>query len=130
MSALAVAAGRLSIRVRLLVTCAGLALLTGVVGALAMWAFWTMNATLQAAVIQGLPAVTQLLQADGDIQAAVIAERSLMLLKGDAPEARAQVAAHGEHLSRLSERWKSYTGMPAPEAERAQWPTFEAAHRE
>src|SRR5215831_10618404 len=116
MRGVAEAAGRLSIRVRLLVTCAGLALLTGLVGALGMWAFWTMSATLQAAVIQGLPAVTQLLQADGDIQSAVIAERSLMLLKGDAPEARAQAAAHGEHLSRLGERWRSYRGLAAPEA--------------
>jgi methyl-accepting chemotaxis protein len=110
--------------------CAGQALLTGLVGGLGVWAFWTMNASFQAAVTQGLPAVTQLLQADADIQQVVIAERSLMFMKGDTPDARAQIQAHAEHLSRLSDRWPSYTRAAAPEVERRQWPAFEAARQE
>ena len=89
-----------------------------------------MNATFQAAVTHGLPAVTQLLQADADLQSVVIAERSLMFMKGDTPDAKAQINAHREHLGRLSEHWTSYTSTAAPDDERPQWPAFEAARAE
>jgi methyl-accepting chemotaxis protein len=120
----------LSIRVRLVTMCAGLALLTGAVGALGVWAFSTVNATLQAAMTQSLPAVNLLLLADGDIQQAVIAERSLMFMKGDTPEAKSQVKSHAERLSLLDERWKSYTELAPDDEERSRWAAFEGARLE
>jgi methyl-accepting chemotaxis protein len=120
----------LSIRVRLVTICAGLALLTGVVGALGVWAFWTVNATFQVAMTQSLPAVNQLLLADGDIQQALIAERSLMFMKGDTPEAKGQVKSHGERLNSLGERWKSYTELAPDDEERSRRAAFEEARLE
>jgi methyl-accepting chemotaxis protein len=120
----------LSIRTRLMVLCAGLGLLTGVVGGLGVWAFWTVNATLQHATSQALPAVTQLLLADGDIQHAVIAERSLMFMKADTAEAKNLVKLHGERVSALDAHWTRYTELSSDTEDRRRWATFEAARLE
>jgi methyl-accepting chemotaxis protein len=113
-----------------MVICAGLALLTGVVGSVGVWAFWTVNAALQLATIQTFPAVTQLLLADGDILHAVMAERSLMFMKADTPDATRQVQAHRERLSALGEHWKRYTELSPDTEDRRLWAAFEAARRE
>jgi methyl-accepting chemotaxis protein len=120
----------LRIRSKLIATYGGLALITGLVGGWGIWAFSSANGAFQLAVTESLPAVDHLLQIDRDMQEVVVAERSLMFMKQDTPEARAQVKDHGSDLGEAARRWKSYTQIPASEAERALWPQFETAWRE
>ena len=117
----------LSIRTRLIVACGGLALITGLVGGLGLWAFSTVNAAFQVAVTRSLPAVDELLQTDRDMQQAVVAERSLMFMKMDSPAARDQVKAHGDKLQQMTERWKRYTTIPGSAAEQQLRSAFASA---
>ena len=61
---------------------------------------------------QSLPAVDHLLQADRDMQRALVAERSLMFVKLDAPDADEQVKVHADSVTKVAERWKAYIGHP------------------
>jgi methyl-accepting chemotaxis protein len=130
MSDIAQAGGGVSIRTRLLVTCGGLALLSGLVGGLGMWAFGNVHAAFQVAVTRSLPAVEQLLQTDRDMHQAVVAERSLIFMKIDTPGAREQATLHAEALRRAMERWSRYTTMPDSGSEQGRWSAFEAAFRD
>jgi methyl-accepting chemotaxis protein-1 (serine sensor receptor) len=125
-----IAQARLSIRTRLLATCGGLALVSGVVGGVGMWAFWSVNAAFQVAATESLPAVDHLLQADRDMHQAVVSERSLIFMKVDAPAAKEQMRLHADALQQVGQRWSSYTAVPNPEAEREKRAAFEAAYRD
>ena len=83
------AVGKSSLLVRLMASFGALALIAGLVGAVGMWAFSRVNAAFQVAVNQSLPAVTHLVEADRDMQQTVVAERSLMFMRIDAPSAMA-----------------------------------------
>jgi methyl-accepting chemotaxis protein len=107
-----------------------LALIAGLVGTVGMWAFSRVNAAFQVTVNQSLPAVTHLMEADRDMQQAVVAERSLMFMKIDAPSAQEQIKSHRDHLAMVGERWKRYTAIPASDEERGRWSAFEAARSE
>jgi methyl-accepting chemotaxis protein len=117
----------LSIRAKLIAACGGLALITGLVGGWSIWAYSRVNSAFQVAVKESLPAIDHLLQIDRDMHEAVVAERSLMFMKQDTPDAKAQVAQHAEKLAQIGERWKKYAAIPATEAERALWAGFETA---
>jgi methyl-accepting chemotaxis protein len=110
-------------------TCGALALLTGLVGGLGIWAFAHVKGAFQTAVTESLPAVDQLLQADRDMVQVLVAERSLMFMSMATPGAQEQVMAHTAALTRLAEHWEQYTSIPASEAERTLWPDFESARR-
>ncbi len=120
----------LSIRVKLIAACAGLAVITGLVGGGAIWAISSVNAAFQVAVNESLPAVDHLLQIDRDMNEAVVAERSLMFMKQDTPDAKAQVKEHAENLTQIADHWKQYTAIPTNDAEHKLWPLFEAARKE
>ncbi|HSF01509.1 MAG TPA: methyl-accepting chemotaxis protein, partial [Solirubrobacterales bacterium] len=122
--------GRSTLLARLLASFGALALIAGLVGSVGMWAFSRVNAAFQVAVHQSLPAVTHLVEADRDMQQAVLAERSLMFMKLAAPSAREQIKSHRDHLVKVVERWKRYTAIPASDEERGRWSAFEAARSE
>jgi methyl-accepting chemotaxis protein len=119
-----------TIRTRLVVACGALAVITAAVGGVGMLAFSRVNAAFQVAVTESLPAVNHLLQADRDMQHALVAERSLMFMKIDSPAAREQLQAHEESLGRVAEHWRRYTGIPATDEERRRWTAVEAARRD
>src|SRR5919109_2428513 len=102
-----------SIQTRLLMTCGALALLTGLVGGLGIWAFAHVKGAFQTAVTESLPAVDQLLQADRDMVQVLVAERSLMFMSMATPGAQEQITAHTAELTRLQEHWQQYTSIPS-----------------
>ena len=120
----------LSIRAKLIGACGCLALITGLVGGAGLWAFSSASRAFQVAATQSLPAVDHLLQADRDMQRALVAERSLMFGKLGTPDADAQVKVYADSVTKVAERWKAYIAIPAGEAERKLWPGFEAAWKE
>jgi methyl-accepting chemotaxis protein len=120
----------LTIRKKLIATCGGLALITGLVGGWGILAFSRATSAFQLAVTESLPAVDHLLQIDRDMQEVVVAERTLMFMKQDTPDAKAQAKAHADNLAQAIERWKKYAAIPATEAERGLWSKFEAARGE
>ena len=119
--------GRVTIRRKLFAVCGGLALITGLIGGLGVWAFSGGNAAFRVAVDESLPAVDHLLQAGGELQAALVIERSLLFMSPSTPAAREQVAQHGRKLTEVDGRWKKYRAIPAVESERARWSEFETA---
>jgi methyl-accepting chemotaxis protein len=124
------ARGGVSIRTRLLATCGGLALVSGLVGGLGLWAFGSVHAAFQVAVNESLPAIDHLLQADRDMHQAVVSERSLIFMKIDAPGAKEQAKLHGEALRHATERWSQYAAVPSPGGEHERRSAFEAAYRD
>lgn len=119
-----------SIRARLLGTCCGLALLTALVGGLGIWGFATMNAAFQQAANENLPAVSHLVQADRDMQRALVALRTLMFMKSDSPAAQEQFKAHTTSVAQIAEHWKAYLVFPPRAGEGKLREEFEAAQAE
>jgi methyl-accepting chemotaxis protein len=120
----------MTIRRKLIATCGGLALITGLVGGWGIWGFSRATSAFQLAVTESLPAVDHLLQIDRDMQEVVVAERTLMFMKQDTPDAKAQAKAHADNLRQASERWTRYVIIPATDAERGLWARVEAARGE
>jgi len=116
-----------SIRARLLGACGGLALLTALVGGLGTWGFATMNAAFQRAANENLPAVSHLVQADRDMQRALVAQRTLMFMKSDSPAAQEQMKAYTTSFEQIAEHWKAYVVFPARGEETKLRSEFEAA---
>src|SRR5207247_10977873 len=111
-------------------TCVGLALTTGFAGGLGIWAFSRVNGAFQVVATQSLPAVNDILQAERDMQQALVAERSLMFMSMATADTKAQIKVHGAELTQVLERWRAYTAIPAREDERKLWPAFGEAVRE
>src|SRR5262245_55432918 len=103
------------IRVKLMAACGGLALMTIIVGSWGIWAVSGTGAAFQAVVTQSTPALDHLRQIDRDMQETLVAERSLMFIKLDTPDARAQQTRHDEKLRQVAARWTAYTAIPADE---------------
>src|SRR5438034_1058855 len=120
----------LSIRAKVIATCVGLALTTGFAGGLGIWAISRVNTAFQVVATQSLPAMNDLLQAERDMQQALVAERSLMFMSLATPETKQHVKVHAGELAQVLERWREYTAIPASDAERGLWPAFNAAVRE
>ena len=122
--------GRLSIRATLIAGCGTLAAITGLVG---LWLVWTLDhasAAFQVATSQSLPAVDHLLQADRDMQQALVAERSLMFMSGGSPEGARQAEGHATNLREVAEHWRHYTALPAADGERPLRTEFQEAWAE
>src|SRR5437870_1571982 len=120
----------LSIRAKVMLTCVGLALTTGFAGGLGIWAFSRVNAAFQVVATQSLPAVNHILQADREMQQAMVAERSLMFMSMATPEAKEQTKVHAVQLTQVLERWREYSAIPASEAEQKLWPALGEAVRD
>lgn len=117
----------LTIRTKLIAGCGLLAAITGGVGVWGIWAFSGANAAFQVAVRESMPAVSELLQLQRDMQEVAVAERSLMFMNQATPQAQAQVVRHGDNLREVASRWQRYAAVSASPFERAVWPRFEQA---
>jgi methyl-accepting chemotaxis protein len=119
--------GAMSIRAKLIAACGVLALLTAVVGVAGITGLSVITSAFHVVATESLPSVSRLIQADRDMQRAVVAERTLMFVKPGSPAAQEQMRVHTQSLADVAEHWKAYTAFPAPDAERKQWPTFDKA---
>jgi methyl-accepting chemotaxis protein len=119
-----------SVRTKLIVACGLLALITGMVGAIAIWALSSTNGALQVVVNQSISAVDYLEQAERDMIEAQVAERSLMFMKMGTPDAQGMVKEHEDNLTQVEEGWKKYTAIPAGPMEKELWAPFEAAWKD
>ncbi|HSC70793.1 MAG TPA: MCP four helix bundle domain-containing protein, partial [Candidatus Methylomirabilis sp.] len=77
-----------------------------------------------------LPALDYLVEADRDMQQALVAERSLMFLRQASDEAAAMRKDHAENLRQTTDGWNKYKAISADEAERKLWPDYEKAYAE
>jgi methyl-accepting chemotaxis protein len=119
-----------SIRARLLSVCGVLSMVAILVGGLGIWAFSSANSAFQVTATKSLPAVQYLLEADREMQGAVVAERSLMFMNQSSPAAKEQQKAHRETIARTADRWKQYTAIEQSDSERKLWRAFESARAE
>jgi methyl-accepting chemotaxis protein len=119
-----------SIRFRIRFVCGGLALATGVVGGVGVWASSNVNASFTAVATQSLPAMDHLSAMERGMQRALVAERSLMFLSMATPGARDESKLYAEQLSTVADRWKAYTAITTSDAERKLAPQFDAARTE
>jgi len=58
----------------------------------------------------------------------VAAERTLLFMRQDTPEAQAQRTLHDDALARIVDRWARYKGVAPDVEERELWPVFEQAY--
>ena len=123
-------ARNLSVRTKLIIACGLLALITGMVGAIAIWALSSTNGALQIVVDQSISAVDHLEQAERDMIEAQVAERSLMFMKMGTPDANGLVKEHQENLNQVEAGWKNYTAIPASPIEKELWAPFETAWKD
>jgi methyl-accepting chemotaxis protein len=84
-------------------------------------------AAFQVASRENLPAVDYVVEADRDMQQALVAERSLMFVRQASEEAQALRNDHAENLGQVKARWGKYKGIPATGEEQKLRPEFEAA---
>ena len=85
------------------------------------------GAMFQVASAENLPAVDTLIEADRDMQQALVVERSLMFMRQASEDAGKMRKAHEENLQQIKERWLKYQAIPASAEERQRWPGFENA---
>jgi methyl-accepting chemotaxis protein len=116
---------RLSLRMKLLGMLVVVLALSAGVG---MWNLsnfrWAADA-FQVASRENLPAVDYILEADRDMQQALVAERSLMLLRQASDEAASMRKEHTVILQQAKDRWKKYQAIPASTDEKKIWPELE-----
>jgi methyl-accepting chemotaxis protein len=72
-----------------------------------------------------LPALDYIVEADRDMQQALVAERTLMFLRQASEEAVAKRKDHAEKIQGAKDRWSKYKEISAGEEERKIWPEFE-----
>jgi methyl-accepting chemotaxis protein len=117
----------LKIRTKITVGFIVIVVLAGVAG------FWNLSnfrwaaSAFQVASRENLPAVDFILEADRDMQGALVAERSLMFLRQASDEAVAMRKDHNENIKQAKERWGKYKAIAAPDAETKLWGEFDAA---
>jgi methyl-accepting chemotaxis protein len=109
---------RLSIRGKLTLACVAVAVLTAAVGGGALWIVASVQHAYQRLAHESLPAVTALLEADRDLQRAVVAERTLVFLRYDDPAAAEQRMRHSLALAKASTHWRTYAELFPAERER------------
>ncbi|MBI1823327.1 MAG: MCP four helix bundle domain-containing protein, partial [Nitrospirae bacterium] len=119
-----------SVRLKLLFACGLLALMTGIVGSLAIWALSSSNYSFQAMVDQDVPSIIYLEQAERDMLEAQVPERSLMFMKMGTPESNAMIREHQENIRQVEEGWEKYKSLSTSENEKKLWNPFEVAWRD
>jgi methyl-accepting chemotaxis protein len=115
-----------SIRVKLLGTVVLVLLCAGGVGLWNLANLRAASAAFRAISYEQLPAVDHLLEADRDMQQALVAERSLMFVRQASDEAAGMRKSHAENRMQVRERWEKYTALGGSEPERELWTSFEA----
>ena len=117
----------LKIRTKITVAFIVIVVLAGVAG------FWNLSnfrwaaSAFQVASRENLPAVDFLVEADRDMQQALVAERSLMFLRQASDEAVAMRKDHTENIQQAKERWGKYKAIAASDVEKKLWGEFDAA---
>ncbi|MFB3818738.1 MAG: methyl-accepting chemotaxis protein [Candidatus Methylomirabilales bacterium] len=87
---------------------------------------WAADA-FRVAIREQMPALDYIVEADRDMQQALVAERSLMFLRQASEEAAAMRKDHAENLAQVRTRFGKYAALPAPPAERTLQAQFTAA---
>ncbi len=90
---------------------------------------WAAGA-FQTASREHLPAVDYLVEADRDMQQALVAERSLMFVRQASEDAAAMRKDHTENIQQAKDRWGKYKAVSASGTEKKLWGEFETAFRE
>ncbi|MBI1381107.1 MAG: HAMP domain-containing protein [Planctomycetaceae bacterium] len=123
----------MSIRTRLLATCAVLVAFTAIVGILGSRALGHANRAFELAVEEDFPAITALLQADSSMQQAMVAQRNLMFMSYSSPAAEEARTVHTGRMDAVDQLWAEFlrrTGEQTDPAFQAAIATFETAWRE
>jgi methyl-accepting chemotaxis protein len=118
-----------SILTRLMASFGALALITGVVGGVGMWAFSRATSAFDSMQSTSVPALVELMEVETELERAVVAERTLMFMRIDSAAAKDQLRRHNEHLERAKEHWARYIALPVPDAERARWAAFDTQRK-
>ncbi|QZA80378.1 GGDEF domain-containing protein [Deefgea piscis] len=116
---------RFSVLARLMISFGALAMLTGLIGGVGIWAFARMTTTFQTVATQDVPALLKLEQAQSEMHQVILAERSLLFMQTATPTAQETLKKHAEHLAQLDVLWQQYITLN--KAKIAPPPAFEKA---
>ncbi len=115
------------IKVRLVTASLLIVLLGAGIGLWNLSNFRWAGTVFQVVSDENLPAVDALIEADRDMQQALVIERSLMFMRQASEDANKMRKAHQENLQQIKERWLRYQAIPASAEESQRWPGFENA---
>ncbi|WP_297574936.1 diguanylate cyclase [uncultured Deefgea sp.] len=102
---------RFSVLARLMISFGALAMLTGLIGGVGIWAFSRMTTTFQTVATQDVPALLKLEQAQSEMHQVILAERSLLFMQTATPSAQETQQKHTEHLAQLDVLWQQYMAL-------------------
>jgi methyl-accepting chemotaxis protein len=120
----------LSLRAKLALTLMAILALSAGIGVWNLSNFRWAAQAFQVASRENLPAIDFVVEADRDMQQALVAERSLMFLRQASEEAIAMRKEHAGKLLQAKGGWQKYTAIPASGDERKLWPEFETRFAE
>ena len=113
------------LQTKLILTLVLVVLLCAVAGLWNLSNFRWAASAFGVASREHLPALDYIVEADRDMQQALVAERTLMFLRQASEEAVAKRKDHAEKIQRAKDRWSKYKEIPAGEEERKIWPEFD-----
>jgi methyl-accepting chemotaxis protein len=121
---------KITIRKSLLLSFGILALISALVGGIALLALKEANAALQLAARQSVPAMGLFLELGDGLHRALVIERSLMFTSMANPDVPDLLADHARSLARVRGALDQYGTMAVPEQEGALREAFGRAFRE
>ncbi len=105
---------QLSVSQKALFGFSTLVLLVAATGAVGYVASERLFRQLDRTTSHTLPSLELLLQIDRDLQQALVAERTTLLVTPGSAEAQRLLAEHGENLQQAQERWQRLTALGLP----------------
>jgi methyl-accepting chemotaxis protein len=116
-----------TLNTRLAVAFGGLVLLIAALGAAAVGSSLVLRRSAAALYAREMPALDALVQADRDLQQALVAERTILIAQPNSELFKKQVAAHAENLQQSTERWNRYRALARTDKEQELVAAYEKA---
>jgi len=119
---------RLTIRLRLIASVGGLALLCAATGWIGLDAARRAAEAFSRSTDEELPAIQSLGAASQALRGALVAERSLLFLAWEGEQAQDMVRDHAEELQRIDQAWAQLRALPPAAGESELRARFEQAY--
>ncbi|MEW5723002.1 MAG: methyl-accepting chemotaxis protein [Thermodesulfobacteriota bacterium] len=101
-----------------------------VIGVTGYWVATEIGRELDETAQVRLPCLNYLIQADRDLQQALVAERSMIFANSQSEQFNQLVAEYDENVQQARERWEKYKALPTTPEEKALQDDYEKAFEE
>ena len=116
-----------TLNARLAAAFGGVIVLIAALGGAAVGSSLVLRRSAAALYAREMPALDALVQADRDLQQALVAERTLLIAQPNSALFKQQLDAHAENLQQSTERWQRYRALARTEKEQELVQAYEKA---